>query len=63
MIQKTAAVILAAIDLFGFERVHELLHAATTAAELASAAQSFGQEDDISVISITRTVMNEPAIV
>jgi serine phosphatase RsbU (regulator of sigma subunit) len=43
--------------LFGFERVHELLHTATTAAAIADAAQSFGQEDDISVISVTRTLV------
>ena len=47
--------------LFGFERVHELLRNATTAAELASAAQRFGQEDDISVIFVTRTSVLEPA--
>jgi hypothetical protein len=41
--------------LFGFERIHELLRQATSAAEVAAAAQRFGQEDDISVISITRT--------
>jgi len=49
--------------LFGFERVHELPRAATTAAELASAVQRFGQEDDISVISVTRTPVIEPASV
>jgi serine phosphatase RsbU (regulator of sigma subunit) len=48
--------------LFGFERVHELLRTATTAAEVASAAQSFGQEDDISVILVTRTAVLEPAL-
>jgi hypothetical protein len=48
--------------LFGFERVHELLRTATTAAEVASAAQSFGQEDDISVISVTRTTVLEPVL-
>jgi hypothetical protein len=47
--------------LFGFERVHELLHTTSTAAEVANAAQSFGQEDDISVISVTRAVMSELA--
>ena len=31
------------------------------AAEVASAAQSFGQEDDISVISVTRTAVRVPA--
>jgi hypothetical protein len=40
--------------LFGFERVHELLRTAKTAAEIAGAAQVFGQEDDISVIAVTR---------
>jgi serine phosphatase RsbU (regulator of sigma subunit) len=48
--------------LFGFERVHELLHTATTAAAVANAAQSFGQEDDISVIAVTRTLVIEPAL-
>jgi hypothetical protein len=48
--------------LFGFERVHELLHTATTAAAVANAAQSFGLEDDISVISVTRTPVLEPAL-
>ena len=47
-------------NLFGFDRVHSLLHSATTAAEIASAAQSFGQQDDISVISVTRTAVAEP---
>lgn len=41
--------------LFGFERVHELLRTANSAVDVASAAQAFGQNDDISVISITRT--------
>jgi serine phosphatase RsbU (regulator of sigma subunit) len=41
--------------LFGFERVAELLRTATTAAEIASAAEEFGQEDDVSVIYLTRT--------
>ena len=46
--------------LFGFERVNELLRKATNAAEVAGAAQAFGQEDDISVISVTRTAVREP---
>jgi hypothetical protein len=49
-------------NLFGFERVQELLRTATTAADLASAAQSFGQEDDITCISVTRTAVLEPAL-
>ncbi len=40
--------------LFSFERVHELLRSGKSAAEIASTAQAFGQEDDISVISVTR---------
>jgi hypothetical protein len=48
--------------LFGFERVHELLHSAISATDVATAAQRFGQEDDISVISITRTREPIPAV-
>jgi hypothetical protein len=48
--------------LFGFERVHELLRTAISAAELAGAAQSFGQQDDISVISVTRAAVYDPGI-
>jgi len=39
--------------LFGFERLQSLLRTAKSAEEVASAAQSFGQEDDISVIAVT----------
>jgi hypothetical protein len=49
-------------QLFGFDRVHELLRTARSATEVASAAQSFGQEDDISVIAVTRTAVREPAL-
>jgi serine phosphatase RsbU (regulator of sigma subunit) len=42
-------------NLFGFERVLDLLRNSPSAAAIATAAQSFGQEDDISVISIVRT--------
>lgn len=41
-------------NLFGFERAEELLRAGSSAAEVASAAQKFGQRDDISVISVKR---------
>ena len=41
-------------QLFGFERIEEMLREPVTAAEVAAAAQSFGQEDDISVLSVTR---------
>jgi hypothetical protein len=42
-------------ELLGFERVRELAGSAMSAADVAGAAQRFGQEDDISVISVTRT--------
>ena len=41
-------------NLFGFERVTELLKTSSSPAEIAGAAESFGQRDDVSVISITR---------
>jgi serine phosphatase RsbU (regulator of sigma subunit) len=49
--------------LFGFDRVHELLRKSPSAAEVANAAQSFGQEDDISVVTVTRTAVLEPVAV
>jgi len=42
-------------ELLGFERVRALAASAISAADVAAAAQRFGQEDDISVISVTRT--------
>jgi hypothetical protein len=45
--------------LFGFDRVLELVREGMTAAEIAQAAQSFGQQDDISVISVTRASTSE----
>jgi hypothetical protein len=41
--------------LFGFERTEQLLNTTASAADLATTAQSWGQQDDISVISVTRT--------
>ena len=41
-------------DLFGFERVHELMSRQISPAELATQAQTFGQEDDILVLCIQR---------
>jgi hypothetical protein len=41
-------------QLFGFERVDRLLQQPVTAAEIAAAAQNFGQQDDILVLRITR---------
>jgi len=40
--------------LFGFDRIDAMLQRPVTAAALASAAQSFGQEDDILVLRIER---------
>jgi hypothetical protein len=48
--------------LFGFERVNALLRTATNVTEIADAAQAFGQEDDISVISVTRPSVFEAAL-
>jgi serine phosphatase RsbU (regulator of sigma subunit) len=49
-------------QLFGFERINELLQRPITTAEVATAAQKFGQEDDISVLSVTRTPDMKAAI-
>ena len=48
-------------ELFGFERTSGI--ASWTADAIAQAAQDFGQDDDISVITITRAVALEPAAV
>ena len=47
--------------LYGFERVHQLLQASVSATDIAHSAQTFGQKDDITVISVTRTAVTEPA--
>jgi hypothetical protein len=39
-----------------------MLREKVTAAGLAAAAESFGQEDDITVLSVTRTVGLNPAM-
>ncbi len=41
-------------ELFGFDRLQALLQAQPSAAAVADAAQSFGQDDDITVIAITK---------
>ena len=48
--------------LFGFERVLELVRTQPSATQIAEAAQAFGQEDDISVIAVTRIAAPEPAL-
>jgi serine phosphatase RsbU (regulator of sigma subunit) len=40
--------------LFGFERIDAMLRQPITAAEVATAAQAFGQQDDISVMRVVR---------
>ncbi len=39
-------------QLFGFDRVHEMMSKRATAEEVAAAAQSFGQADDITVLQV-----------
>lgn len=41
-------------QLFGFERIGELLSQRATASAVAAAAQQFGQEDDITVLTVAR---------
>jgi len=43
-------------ELFGFERITELLERRASSAEIAIAAQQFGQEDDILVLQVRRKV-------
>ncbi|MGA8109029.1 MAG: SpoIIE family protein phosphatase [Acidobacteriaceae bacterium] len=50
----------AAGRLFGFERVLDLVRTSRSAEDIAAEAQRFGQEDDISVIAVTRMAMGEP---
>lgn len=42
--------------LFGFERIGEMLSRHATASAVAAAAQAFGQEDDITVLTVARTL-------
>jgi serine phosphatase RsbU (regulator of sigma subunit) len=41
-------------ELFGFARIEQMLRSASTTAEIASAAQKFGQTDDILVLRVQR---------
>jgi hypothetical protein len=41
-------------ELFGFERIEQMLRGQTTTAEIATAAQTFGQTDDILVLRVER---------
>jgi serine phosphatase RsbU (regulator of sigma subunit) len=49
-------------ELFGFDRILEMLRNSATATDLIHAAQAFGQEDDISLIAVTRTAALDPAL-
>jgi hypothetical protein len=49
-------------NLFGFDRVLELVRTQSSAAEIAETAQAFGQDDDISVISVARIPVAEPTL-
>lgn len=50
-------------QLFGFSRVVDLIRSQPSAREIAEIAQTFGQEDDISVISVTRVPVATPVAV
>jgi hypothetical protein len=41
-------------ELFGFDRIEQMLRNSTTTAEIATAAQKFGQTDDILVLRVQR---------
>jgi serine phosphatase RsbU (regulator of sigma subunit) len=41
-------------ELFGFERIEEMLRGPATTADIATAAQEFGQTDDILVLRVER---------
>jgi hypothetical protein len=47
-------------QLFGFDRIRQLLAQPISATQLADDAQSFGQNDDISVITLTRAAILQP---
>jgi serine phosphatase RsbU (regulator of sigma subunit) len=48
--------------LFGFERIQAMLQEPVTAVDVATAAQNFGQQDDISLLSVTRTLSSKVAV-
>lgn len=47
-------------ELFGFERVAEIVRARASATDIVEAASAFGQEDDITVLTLTRLAASEP---
>jgi hypothetical protein len=49
-------------QLFGFDRIHALLEKPIAAAQIAAVAQAFGQQDDISVLAVTRAPVLKTAL-
>jgi hypothetical protein len=49
-------------ELFGFDRVREMSKAGSSAVQVAEEASAFGQDDDITVLTLTRLAANEPAV-
>ena len=50
-------------ELFGFARIAELLAGTGDAERVADAAQQFGQDDDITVLTVARTMMPAEVVV
>ncbi len=48
-------------QLFGFDRIREMSRAGSSAVQIADQASAFGQEDDITVLTLTRLAATEPA--
>ncbi len=48
-------------QLFGFDRVQQLSRARSSAVQIVDAASAFGQEDDITVLTLTRLAASESA--
>lgn len=49
-------------ELFGFDRVREMSRAGSSAVQVAEEASAFGQDDDITVLTLTRLAASEPAL-
>lgn len=49
-------------ELFGFDRVREMSRSGSSAVQVAEEASAFGQDDDITVLTLTRLAASEPAV-
>ena len=49
-------------ELFGFDRVQEMSRAGSSAVQVAEEASAFGQDDDITVLTLTRLAASESAV-